>query len=188
MLILGSSSCQRKFLLNNAGILIDKIISPNIDEKVLKDEIPKNYVKRIALEKNKNIKKISDDFLITADTIVVKGRRILTKPKNIDEAEYFLNLLSGSRHRVVTCVCVSKNNIERIRVVQTILKFKRLSSFELKTYLNSLEWQGKAGGYAIQGLASKFCIFLSGSYTNVVGLPVYETISLLDGLGYQFKN
>ena len=187
MLILGSSSIQRKILLNNAGIVIDKIIAPNIDERILKNEPPKDYVKRIALKKQSNIKINHDDFLVTADTIVVKGRRILTKPKNIEEARLFLTLLSGSRHRVITCVYVSHNKKERFKIVQTVIKFKRFSYLELKSYLNSNEWRGKAGGYAIQGLASRFCVFLSGSYTNAVGLPIYETFSLLNGLGYQEK-
>ncbi len=187
MLILGSSSFQRQTLLNNAGINIDKVLTPNIDETVLRKELPYDYVKRMALEKNKNFEVTNDDFLITADTIVAKGRRILTKPKNVIEAEEYLKLLSGSRHRVFSCIYVRNRENKRFKVVRTIVKFKRLSHLEIKDYLFSYEWKGKAGGYAIQGLASKFVVFISGSYSNVVGLPIQETISLLNGIGYRKK-
>ena len=185
MLILGSSSFQRQILLNNAGIKIDKVLTPNIDENVLSKELPCDYVKRMALEKNENFEIRMDDFLITADTIVSKGRRILTKPKDIKEAEAYLRLLSGSRHRVFSCIYVRNKQNKRFKIVKTIVKFKRLSHQEIKDYLFSNEWKGKAGGYAIQGLASKFIVFISGSYSNVVGLPIQETVNLLNGIGYK---
>ena len=188
MLILGSESPRRMELLALLGIKVDKVISPNIDEKQFPKELPNVYVKRIALEKTKAIATNPNEFLITADTVVVKGRRILGKPVDVMEARRYLDLLSGGRHRVLTAVCVSYNDVIRTRLVTTTVKMKKLSKEELDFYLRSEEWKGKAGGYGIQGRASMFIPFISGSYSNVVGLPLTETINLLTGVGYKLNS
>ena len=185
MLILASASKARLELLKSVGISPDKIISTDINEKPKKDEKPLDYVLRIALEKNKAVKKNSSDIVLSADTIVAVGRRILLKPNNIEEASSFLGLLSGRRHRVHTSICIFYNDKYYQKNITTILKMKRLSEEEKKSYLKLQEWRGKAGGYSIQGAASYFFPFISGSYSNVVGLPLTETIGLLNGLGFK---
>ena len=185
MLILASASKARLELLKSVGISPDKIISTDINEKPKKDEKPLDYVLRIALEKNKAVKKNSSNIVLSADTIVAVGRRILLKPNNIDEASSFLSLLSGRRHRVHTSICIFYNHKFYQKNITTILKMKRLSDEEKKSYLKSQEWRGKAGGYSIQGAASYFFPFISGSYSNVVGLPLTETLGLLNGLGFK---
>jgi len=185
VLILGSNSPQRRDLLKQVGIKVDKIAGPNIDENQRAKELPREYVKRISLDKSNAIKRNDEDFLITADTIVVKGKKIFGKPKDSLEAVCALKTLSGSRHIVLTAVCVSLNNVTRIRVVETKVKMKNLSEIELEDYIKSGEWRGKAGSYAIQGRAAVFIPFISGSYSNVVGLPLTETTNLLQGMGYK---
>ena len=185
MLILGSNSPRRWELLNLAGVKIDKVIPPNIDEKQLAGELPRAYAKRIALDKSKAIGKSLEDYLITADTAVAKGRRILGKPKDEIEARDYLRLLSGGRHRVLTAVCLTYNDMVRTRIVETSVKMKNLSNLEIESYIKCEEWKGKAGGYAIQGHAAMFIPFISGSYTNVQGLPLTETINLLTGMGFK---
>jgi len=185
LLILASASKARLELLKSVGISPEKIISTDINEKPKKNEKPLDYVFRIALEKNKAVKKNSSEIVLSADTIVAVGRRILLKPNNIDEASSFLSLLSGRRHRVHTSICIFCNHKFYQKNITTILKMKRLSEEEKKSYLESQEWRGKAGGYSIQGAASYFFPFISGSYSNVVGLPLTETINLLNGLGFK---
>ena len=185
MLILGSSSPRRLDLLRQVGIVPDKVIASKIDESVRLREKPIAYVKRMSLEKSLCVKKNASDYLITADTIVVVGLRIIGKPKNIDHAYECLQLLSGRRHRVYSAVTVSYLEKKLTKTVCTFVQFKRLSRLELDFYLSSNEWQGKAGAYAIQGLASRFVKKINGSYSNVVGLPVLETLKLLSGLGYK---
>ena len=185
MLILASASKARLELLKSVGISPGKIISTDINEKPKKDEKPLDYVFRVALEKNKAVKKNSSEIVLSADTIVAVGRRILLKPNNIEEASSFLGLLSGRRHRVHTSICIFYNDKYYQKNITTILKMKRLSEEEKKSYLKSQEWWGKAGGYSIQGAASYFFPFISGSYSNVVGLPLTETIGLLNGLGFK---
>ena len=185
MLILASASKARLELLKSVGISPGKIISTDINEKPKKGEKPLDYVFRVALEKNKAIKKNSSEIVLSADTIVALGRRILLKPNNIEEASSFLGLLSGRRHRVHTSICIFYNDKYYQKNITTILKMKRLSEEEKKSYLKSQEWRGKAGGYSIQGAASYFFPFISGSYSNVVGLPLTETIGLLNGLGFK---
>ena len=187
MFILGSSSARRLELLQQVGIKIDKIIDPAIDETPLKFEPPIKYVERLSRAKSENVEKDTNDFALTADTIVTKGRRIFGKPQDIIEAEKFLNLLSGGRHRVITSVCLAHNDKTKVRNVVTIVKMKRLSISEVNQYLESEEWRNKAGGYAIQGKAAKFIPSIFGSYTNVVGLPLTETVNLLTGTGYPLK-
>ena len=188
MLVLGSNSPRRRELLEAAGIKIDKIVTPNIDESLLKAEKPRVYVERMALSKSKVISKSEKDFVITADTIVTKGSRVLGKPENEEVARKFLKLLSGCRHRVITAVCLSFENKLHLRIVETVVKLKNLSDSELDRYLKCEEWRDKAGGYAIQGRASTFIPFISGSYSNVVGLPLMETTNLLIGAGYKFDD
>ncbi len=185
MLILGSSSPRRLEILRQVGIKPDKVVKPEINESVRFQEKPNTYVKRMALEKSIAIKKSASDYLITADTIVVVGARIIGKPKNKDKAYESLRLLSGRRHRVYSSVVINHNRNRVNRTVCTSVQFKNLSGMELDFYLSSEEWKGKAGAYAIQGLAARFVKTINGSYSNVVGLPVLETLNLLFGLGYE---
>jgi septum formation protein len=128
---------------------------------------------------------ITDAYVLAADTVVAVGRRILPKPEMLEEAAACLRLLSGRTHRVYTGVClVTPRDALRTRLVESRVRFKRLSNEDLESYLASGEWRGKAGGYAIQGLAGSFVTKLVGSYTNVVGLPLYETTTLLAGEGF----
>ena len=160
------------------------MVGPEIDETPLKKEKPRPYVCRMAMEKNAAIQRSSIDIVLTADTIVTCGTRILGKPKNREMARQYLELLSGRRHNVVTAVVVSADNINRQRVVETRVKIKNLSDREIDWYLATNEWDGKAGGYAIQGKAAALIPFISGSYTNVMGLPLAETANILRSVGY----
>jgi septum formation protein len=185
-LILGSASPRRRDLLAQIGVVPDEIRGADIDETPLAGELPRIYVKRMAREKNAAIStdETGSDLILTADTVVSAGRRILGKPREADEARAFLTLLSGRRHRVTTAVCVRCGDTTSERAVETRVKVKRLSDTEITAYLASGEWQGKAGGYAIQGIGAAFIPEIFGSYTNVVGLPLTETAALLTGLGY----
>ena len=185
MLILASASKARLELLESVGISPDKILSTNIDETPKKSEKPLDYVSRIALEKNKSVKKKKIEIVLTADTVVALGRRILQKPNDEEEALYFLNLLSGRRHKVYTSICIFYKEKYYQKIVKTTVKMKRLSDDEKKCYLLTDEWKGKAGGYSIQGAASYFFPFISGSYSNVVGLPLTETVGMLLGVGFK---
>lgn len=169
------------------GLIPDKILSPEIDETPYKLEDIRTYVKRIAIEKARVVhKQIPDAFVLAADTSVALGRRILLKPENREDACQMLKKHSGRRHRVYTAVCVvSPEGKEVCRVTITRISMKRLVQDEIENYLDSKEWEGKAGGYSIQGKAAKFVKSISGSYSNVVGLPLYETDCILKGLGYR---
>ncbi len=188
--ILGSSSKRRLELLSQIGVKPDLILSPNIDEKIFSKELPRKYVQRMSIEKNIVFQqKYSQSIILTADTIVSLGRRILPKTIDINTAEEYLNLISGRRHKVFTSFALhSPNNSLRINTVQSIVKFKRLHHDEISYYLASKEWDGKAGGYAIQGFASSFINFISGSYSNIVGLPLAELYRALMSIGFKFKN
>ncbi|MDG2474210.1 MAG: Maf family protein [Paracoccaceae bacterium] len=188
MLVLASNSPRRLELLQQAGVKIGQIIDPKIDETSLKSELPLSYVRRMALAKSYSVEADLNDYVLTADTIVMRGRRILGKPENRKEAESYLKLLSGHKHRVATSVCLAHKDKIKVRTVLTVVKMKRLSSAEISNYLDSGEWKGKSGGYAIQGNAAKFIPSISGSYTNVVGLPLTETINLLTGNGFIIDN
>ena len=188
MLILASASKARLELLESVGISPDKILNTNIDETPKKSEKPLDYVSRIALEKNKAVKKKKLEIVLTADTVVALGRRIIQKPNDKEEALYFLNLLSGRRHKVYTSICIFSKEKYYQKNVTTTLKMKRLSDDEKKCYLLSDEWKGKAGGYSIQGAASYFFPFISGSHSNVVGLPLTETVGMLHGIGLNIPN
>lgn len=186
-LILGSASPRRRDLLAQIGIVSDAITPADIDETPLKGELPRPYVERLARQKCAALTDaggLDGALILTADTVVSAGRRILGKPADRDEARAFLTLLSGRRHRVTTSVCIQGSGQTRQRTVETRVKLKRLSPTEIDAYLATGEWQGKAGGYAIQGAAAAFVPEVFGSYTNVVGLPLVETANLLTGLGY----
>ena len=185
-LILASASPRRLDLLAQIGIVPDKVMPADINEDPIEGELPKGHALRLAREKAIKVASENPDAIIlAADTVVGVGRRILPKTETIDEARKCLELMSGRGHRVYTGVAVIKANGELTsRVVETRLKMKRLSNDELAQYLDSGEWQGKAGGYGIQGRAGAFISHLIGSYTNVVGLPLFETRNLLTGAGY----
>ncbi len=183
-LILGSGSPRRRELLAQIGILPDDIRAPDIDETPLKTELPRPYCARMAVEKARAVQADSDDIVLCADTTVALGRRILGKPDDAGQATQFLLALSGRRHRVITAVAVRRGDRVWQRDVVTTVQMKRLSDEELNAYLASADWQGKAGGYGIQGLAGAFIPWINGSFTGVVGLPLAETAGLLQAAGY----
>ena len=187
MFVLASKSPRRKELLEQAGITIDKIVKPEINETQLKNELPIAYVTRMSMAKSKVIEKSETDFVLTADTVVIRGNKVLGKPTSLAMALKYLKLLSGRRHRVVTSVCLAHKNRIKVRNVVTIVKMKQLSNVEISNYLDTYEWQGKAGGYAIQGNAAQYIKKISGSYSNVVGLDLYITAQLLKGAGLSLE-
>jgi septum formation protein len=183
-LVLASASPRRRDLLAQAGLAPDEIIATDIDETALKGELPGALALRLAEQKAAACQ-ASGAFIIAADTVVGVGRRILPKAEHRAEAEMCLRLMAGRAHRVFTGICVRAPDGRQVaRLVETRLKMKRLTEQEIAAYLDSGEWQGKAGGYGIQGQAGAFISHLSGSYTSVVGLPMYETFALLAALGY----
>lgn len=191
-LVLASGSPRRLQLLQQAGIEPDNLSPVAADEAPQKGEAPRSLAKRLAREKAElaldNVSRsdeLGNSYILAADTVVAVGRRILPKAEMLDQASNCLRLLSGRSHRVYTgLTLVTPKGSMRHRLVETRVRFKRLSQDETEAYLASGEWRGKAGGYAIQGLAGTFVVKLVGSYTNVVGLPLYETIGLLTGEGY----
>ena len=188
--ILASSSKRRLDLLNQIGIKPDLILSPNIDERIFCKELPRIYVERMSFEKNRVFQqKYPQSIILTADTVVSVGRRILPKTMDVNLAEEYLKLISGRRHKVFTSFTVyTPNNSLKTKTIQSIIKFKRLHPDEISYYLSTKEWEGKAGGYAIQGIGASFITFISGSYSNVVGLPLAELYRVLIAIGYNFKN
>ena len=191
-LVLASGSPRRLELLQQAGIEPGRLYPADIDETPLRAEHPRSLAKRLSREKAEkaaaalaNDPEAEGSFILAADTVVAVGRRILPKAETLDDASNCLKLLSGRSHRVYTGVClVTPSGKVRQRLVETKVRFKRLSRDELEAYLASGEWRGKAGGYAVQGLAGAFVVKLVGSYTNVVGLPLYETVNLLTAEGF----
>lgn len=191
-LVLASGSPRRLQLLQQAGVEPDFLSPADADETPLKSEAPRSLAKRLAKLKAEvamgNVERSEEmkgSIILAADTVVAVGSRVLPKAEMLDEASWCLRLLSGRSHRVYTgLTLVTPKGAMRHRLVETRVRFKRLSRQEMEAYLASGEWRGKAGGYAIQGLAGSFVVKLAGSYTNVVGLPLYETISLLTGEGY----
>ncbi len=188
-LVLASGSPRRLALLAQAGIEPDALLPADIDETPERGELPRRLALRLAREKldaadarRRMLGEHEGAFLLAADTVVAVGRRILPKPEVAEEAAECLRLLSGRAHRVYTGIALMtpKGGI-RTRLVETRVRFKRLSREEMDAYLAAREWEGKAGGYAIQGLAGVFVVKLVGSYTNVVGLPLAETVALLGG-------
>lgn len=183
-LILGSGSPRRRELLAQIGVTPDDIRPPDIDETPLKGELPKPYCSRIAREKALATEASDSDVVLCADTTVALGRRILGKPADAGQAAEFLISLGGRRHKIITSVVVRKGADVWQRDVVSEAKMKRLADDELNAYLASGDWQGKAGGYAIQGPAGAFIPWISGSFTGIVGLPLAETAALLQAAGY----
>lgn len=186
-LVLASASPRRLDLLRQVGIEPDGVEAADIDEKPLKKETPRLLALRLAEEKARVVaQRRCEAFVLAADTVVAVGRRVLPKAETEAEARACLALLSGRSHRVQTAVAVAAPDGRRSsRLVESRLQVKRLTPAEIDTYLASGEWRGKAGGYAVQGRAGGFILELQGSYTGVVGLPLYETLNLLEGLGYR---
>ena len=184
--ILGSSSPRRLELLKQINFYPNEIFNPEINEDPQKKELPILYVKRMAREKMDVVKKkFPNDLILTADTIVYVGRRIIDKTNEQSKAIKFLELLSGRRHRVSTAFNLyCKDKIDSLRVVTSVVKMKRLTENEIKSYIETDEWKGKAGAYGIQGSAEKFIQFISGSYTNIVGLPLNQVYGSLNSIGY----
>ena len=194
-LVLASGSPRRVELLQQAGIEPDRLFPADIDERPMRAEHPRSLAKRLSVTKAEKahavLAKEGDTpagFILAADTVVAVGRRILPKAETSDEALHCLQLLSGRSHRVYTGLALmTPSGKLRQRLVETRVRFKRLSRQDMDNYLASGEWRGKAGGYGIQGLAGTFVVKLVGSYTNVVGLPLYETTSLLSGEGFPIQ-
>lgn len=184
-LILGSASPRRLELLATLGIVPDAVRPADIDETPRRAELPRVYVRRMAEEKARAVQAGADDLVLAADTTVCVGRRILGKPEDEAEAVAFLRLMSGRRHRVITAIALRRGDRVQTREVDTALKMKRLSEAEIAAYIASGEWQGKAGGYGIQGRAAAFIPWLQGSHSAVVGLPLAETVTLLASAGYR---
>ena len=200
-LILASASPRRKDLLAQIGVVPDAIIPADIDEQPRAGELPRHYVQRLAGEKAaalldhpdvRDAAQAGPTLILAADTTVALGRRILEKPRDIDEARRFLESLSGRRHRVMTGQALALSGSDgvgyaetpvRTRVSETQVAVKRLSCAEIDWYLASDQWQGKAGGYSIQGRFARFIPWINGSYTNVVGLDLADSHSLLSGAG-----
>ncbi|MCR9157546.1 MAG: Maf family protein [Rhodobacteraceae bacterium] len=183
-LILGSGSPRRRELLAQIGVEADDIRPPDINEDPRPGELPRPYCVRLAREKALAIPSSDDEIVLSADTTVALGRRILGKPEDAAEAAQFLYALSGRRHRVVTAVAVRRGDKLWERDVVTQVKMKSLSDAEVNAYLASEDWRGKAGGYAIQGPAGAFVPWINGSFSAVVGLPLAETANLLMAAGY----
>lgn len=186
-LILGSASPRRRELLAQIGVVPDDVRPPEIDETPRRGETPRDYVRRIAAEKAAAVALGEDDLLLCADTTVAVGRRILGKPADAAEARAFLGLLSGRRHRVITAVVLRRGERTWAREAEAVVKMKRLSAAETEAYVAGGDWQGKAGGYAIQGPAGAFVPWISGSFTAIVGLPLAETANLLVAAGYPLR-
>ncbi len=183
-LILGSASPRRRELLAQIGVIPDAIRPPEIDETPRAAEKPRDYVRRIAIEKASAIAPGEGEILLCADTTVAVGRRILGKAADEAEARAFLTLLSGRRHRVITAIAVARAERRWTREVEAAVKVKRLSPREIDAYIATGDWKGKAGAYAIQGPAGAFIPWISGSFTAIVGLPLAETAGLLQAAGY----
>lgn len=183
-LILASASPRRRELIARLGVTPDAIAPADIDETPHKAELPRDYAKRMAREKAEAA--ASDDgFVLAGDTVVAAGRRILPKAENEATARKCLELLSGRRHRVLSAISLrAPDGTMRERLSETVVLFKRLSAEEIDAYLASGEWDGKAGGYAIQGIAEGLISRIQGSHSGVVGLPLYETRALLKAAGF----
>ncbi|HBF30044.1 Maf-like protein [Rhizobium sp.] len=190
-LILASGSPRRVELLRQVGLVADRLMPMDLDESQQKNEQPRSLARRLATDKAKAaLSAIADEpgwkgsYILAADTVVAVGRRVLPKTEYSDEALSALNLLSGRSHWVFTGIClITPDRKVRQKVVESKVRFKRLSEADISAYIESGEWRGKAGAYAIQGFAGSFVQNLTGSYSNVVGLPLYETVQLLNGEG-----
>ena len=184
-LVLGSGSPRRLELLAQLGLSPVEVRAPDINEDPHTDEKPRNYVRRMALEKAQASACGSDEVVLCADTTVAVGRRILGKPDDAAQARSFLGLMSGRRHRVITAIAVRKGDALWERDVVSTVQMKRLTQGEIDGYIATGDWQGKAGGYGIQGPASALIPWISGSFTGIVGLPLAETAALLQVAGVE---
>ena len=182
--ILGSGSPRRLELLAQIGVTPDAVRPPDIDETPLKGELPRPYCARMARERVQAVVADEGDIVLCADTTVALGRRILGKPADAAEAADFLKRMSGRRHKVITAIAVRQGGRIWERDVQSAVKMKNLSEAEIASYLATGDWQGKAGGYGIQGPAGAFIPWISGSFSAIVGLPLAETANLLTAAGY----
>ena len=183
-LILGSASPRRAELLAQLGVVADEVRAPDIDETPHKRELPRAYCIRMARQKLDVIDAAEGDIVLCADTTVALGRDMLGKPRDAAHAAEFLLRLAGRRHTVITAIALKTQTRTWERVVVSVVRMKRLSDDELNAYLASGDWQGKAGGYAIQGPAGAFIPWIQGSYSGVMGLPLAETATLLCAAGY----
>ncbi|MFN3828128.1 MAG: Maf family protein [Micavibrio sp.] len=188
VLVLASASPRRLDLLAQLGITPDHVIPASIDETPLKDEEPRAYALRMATEKARAVSGAPQGaFILAADTVVVSGRRILPKAETQEQARLCLSRLSGRRHRVLNGIAViDPSGAIKTRIQETTVQFKRLTAAEIHSYIESGDWQGKAGGYAIQGRAAAFVKFIRGSYSTVVGLSLYDVIQMLKSSGYEY--
>src|SRR5260221_5135542 len=193
--VLASGSPRRLSLLNQAGIEPDALRPADVDETPRRGELPRACANRLARAKaDAALKSVQLDdelrgsFILAADTVVAVGRRILPKANLVDEASQCLRLLSGRNHRVYTAIClVTPKETFRQRLIETRVRFKRLSEDAIQAYIGSGDSRGKAGGYAVQGIAGSFVVKMVGSYSNVVGLPLYESVTLLGGEGFPIR-
>lgn len=184
-LVLASASPRRLALLAQIGVIPDATVSPAIDETPQRDEAPRALAARLAREKAVSVPRPDGHCLLAADTVVAAGRRVLPKAETEAEAAACLSLLSGRRHRVLTAiVLIDAAGNRRERLSESIVTFNRLSDAQHAAYLASGDWHGKAGGYAVQGQAASFVRYLAGSYSGVVGLPLFETAQLLRSAGW----
>lgn len=188
-LILASASPRRLDLLRQVGLAPDRVIATDIDETPLRDETPRQMAARLAIEKAQAGARLQPGaFVIAADTVVALGRRVFSKPQSEADARRMLGLLSGRAHRVFTGVAVhAPDGRVAHRLSETRLRWKRLTAADIDGLMAQGEWRGVAGGYRIQGRAAAVILELQGSYTGVVGLPLYETLALLEGLGYRAR-
>lgn len=187
MLILASASPARKALLEAAGLTPDLILPADIDETPHKNEKPTAYVQRLAEEKALTIQKLHPNaYIIAADTIAVMGARIIGKAASRAEAEKIITRFSGRRHKVLTGLCIlSPDGKKSVRLVSSAVKCRMVQPTEIQAYLDSGEWEGKSGCYGLQGRASAFIASITGSYTSIIGLPIAETIAILNGMGFK---
>ena len=188
-LVLASASPRRLDLLRQAGIEPDRVAATDIDESPLKDETPRQLALRLAVGKARaGAAAAPGAFVIGADTMVALGRRLFGKPEHEADARRMIGLLSGRAHKVVSGVAVvAPDGRVAARVSETRLRWKRLTPAEIDAFIASGEWQGVAGAYRIQGRAEAFALDIQGSYSGIVGLPLYETLALLEGMGYRAR-
>ncbi len=183
-LILASASPRRPELLKQIGIVPDRILPADIDETPLKGELPRQLAQRLAIEKTAAVAQ-PGHFVLAADSVVACGRRILPKAETEQDARLCLPLLSGRRHTVYGGIALALPDGKiRSRVCETVVQVRRLTDAEIESYIGSRDWEGKAGGYAIQGRFAAYVKFIGGSYSNVIGLSLYDTMQLLNGSGY----
>lgn len=186
-LILASASPRRVDLLAQIGIVPDAVIPADIDETLKKGELPRAFALRLAQEKAEKIAvQNAGAIVLAADCVVAAGRQVLDKPVDEKDAERIVRTLSGRRHKVYGGICViDAAGTVRTRLCETTVAFRRLSEDEVSTFVASRQWEGKAGGYAVQGLAATFVKFISGSHSNIVGLSLYDTAAMLKAAGYK---